>query len=421
MANQVISVNRKKYAVGLFWQPMAGSQPARNYARTLARSIDRKLNLFTEYRAMVGLGARKFGHKSGMMSAAAEIVDAFPEYSSFLAVFFTGRVYYLVAVRNGVILEDKIFNNAQDARAEYSKLSEIPDWAALVAPAAWGMPRSVERTLVDVMTGRARAVLRRISRTRSILFSVGLIALFGLALGTVFREPLSKVVAPRRPQIATIDPELAAEYKRQIEEKNRELDAQFNIQKPQAPDPIVLPYDHLPDVAARAQLCYQAIGFLMQPIAGWNQVSATCGETHASVEFRRTFGTLGDFYNVATNLMPGAYVEERSEDTLLVRATLPSLVTSASQDERDADTVLRDVTTAFQSIDTPVQTEVVADVLSNGVDTVTLNIVEVAATSKIVPMQFMQIFDDFGGVYMTGCEWNAAGRTWNYEVIIYAK
>ena len=36
------------------------------------------------------------------------------------------------------------------------------------------------------------------------------------------------------------------------------------------------PYDNLPDVQERASLCYKAIAFVMQPIAGWNQTFAKC-------------------------------------------------------------------------------------------------------------------------------------------------
>ncbi len=420
MANQLITVNRKKYAAGLFWQPIAAGFVARNYARSLARSVNKKLNLYVEYREMVGLGSRKYGQRSGMPSAAAAVMDSFPEFSSFLAVFDADRFYYLVAVRNGVILEDKIFLNADDARAEYARLAEIPDWGAFVAPGAWGMPRAVERNLSELLPHAPRSVLRSISRFRAGLFSAAMFVLFGAVMFFIFREPITSVISPR-PQIAQIDPELAAEYKRQIEEKNRQLDAQFEIEKQPEPEPIVMPYENLPSPDARSHLCYQAIGFLMQPITGWNQVSAECGETHASVEFRRSFGTLGDFYSVVTDLMPGAFVTEDNQDTLRVRATLPEIPGFASQDERDAETVMRDVQTAFQSIDTPCDVQIAVDVLSNGVETARVNIVEVAAESKLTPMQFMQIFDEFGGVYMTRCAWDASRRIWNYEVIIYAK
>jgi hypothetical protein len=159
----------------------------------------------------------------------------------------------------------------------------------------------------------------------------------------------------------------------------------------------------------------------MQPISGWNQTFVECNESHAIVEFKRSFGTLDEFYNVATNLMPGAFVQEINSDTLRVQAKLPSLSPVSSQDERDVQTIVRDITSAFQAIDTEIETQMVFDTITNGVDTVTVNIVEIQTQSKLTPDQFMRVFDDFGGVYLINCAWDAASRFWNYEVIIYAK
>lgn len=419
MSGQVITLNKKKYAVGLFWQPTGAGYVARSYARTLARSVDKKLNLFTEYRGMVGLGARRAGHRSGMDSAAAAVIDALGEFSSFLAVFAVDKKFYLVAVRNGIILEDKLFEREEDARSEYFKLSEIPDWAALFAPAPWGMPRAVERNLSDLTIRAIRAQLRPISRAWGVIASVLLIVAFVVSSIWFFREPLQQMNAAS--EISEMDSELVAEYEKQVEEKNKELDAAFEIEKAPAPEPIVLPYEYLPDPMERAQVCYQAMGFLMQPITGWNQTSVECGESYATVRFVRDYGTLDDFYMMATELMPASFVQQESEKSLTVRAKLPDVSTYASIDERDVETVLRAVMTAFQGIDTPADAQMVVDTLTNGVDTIYLNVVEVAVESKLIPTEFMQIFDDFGGVYMTKCVWNASSRTWNYEVIIYAK
>ena len=419
MSGQVITINRKKYAVGLFWQPTGAGYVARTYARALARSVDKKLNLYTEYRGMVGLGARRAGHRSGMDSAAAAVTDALGEYSSFLAVFGIDKYFYLVTVRNGVILEDKLFTSESDARAEYFKLSEIPDWGALFAPAPWGMPRAVERNLSDLIVRAVRAPLRPISRVGAGLVSGVLIIVFVVGSMWFFRDPLEQMATTS--ELSNISPELAAEFEKQVQEKNKELDAVFEIEKPALPGPIVLPYEYLPDPMARAQVCYQAMGFLMQPITGWSQTNVECGETHAIAQFSRDYGTLDDFYMMATELMPASFVQQQSDNALTVRAKLPDVPTYASIDERDVETVLRAVMTAFQGIDTPADAAMVVDTLTNGVDTVYLNVVEVAAESKLVPTQFMQIFDDFGGVYMTRCAWNASARTWNYEVIIYAK
>lgn len=418
MTNQVITVDRKKYATGLFWQPVAAGFVPRNYARSLARTVDKKLNLYTDYRAMVGLGARRAGHRRGMHSAAAEVMDALTEYSSFLAVFAVGARFFLVAVRNGIILEDRLLDSESAARKEYLRLAEIPDWGALFAPSAWSMPRAIDRSITDVISGTAPAVLRPISRFYAMAVSVILVLIFLMGLWYVFGG--QQWMAPQ-PQIATIDPELAAEYKRQIEEKNKELDEAFEIEKPAPVEPLRLPYDYLPSPDARAALCYQAIGFLMQPVSGWTQVTAECGEEYASVRFKRGFGTLVEFYNTAADLMPGAFVQEENENSLYVKARLPELALGPSLDERDADTVVRDVTSLFQSISTDAEINVVVDTITNGVDVENVNVVEIAASSKLTPAAFMEIFSDFGGVYMTRCTWDASVRTWNYEVIIYAK
>ena len=420
LASQVISVNRKKYAVGLFWQPVGAGFTVRNYARTLARNVDKKLNLYTEYRAMVGLGARRNGQRVGMQSAAAEVMESFSEYTSFLAVFQTGKQFYLVAARNGIILEDKIFDTESAARDEYVKLSEIPDWGAFFAPGGWGMPRAAERNLADLLSGHSHSTLHSISRFRAGVLSLILVGMFLLGMMGIFYDSVVQVLSPR-PKVKELDPELVAEYKRQIEESSKKLDQEFEIEKQLPPEPIVMPYELLPDVVARAELCYQAIGFVMQPVSGWNQVYAECGETHAVAEFKRSFGTLGEFYVIAGQLMAGAFVQEINEDTLRVRVALPKLETFASQDERDVDTIMRDVTTVFQGIDNNVEVGAVVDTLTNGVDVANVNVVEVGAESKLVPMQFMKIFEDFGGVYMMQCAWDVAARSWNYEVIIYAK
>ena len=420
MAGQTITVNRKKYAVGLFWQPVGTGFIARNYARNLARNVDKKLNLFAEYRAMVGLGGRKYGQRSGQISAAAEVMEGFAEYTSFLAVFQVGKQFYLVAARNGIILQDKVFDSEQVARQEYVKLSEIPDWGAYFAPSAWGVPRAAERNLADVLRGRSHVTLRSISLFGVRAVTVMLAALFLLGLGLVFRDSLVEVFAPR-PQVAELDPKLVAEYKRQIEESSKKLDEEYNIKKELPPEPIVMPYELLPDVMARAEQCYQAIGFMMQPISGWNQLDVVCGETHVVANFKRGFGTLVEFYDIATELMPGAFVQEIDEDTVRVRAKLPELELESSQDERDPDTVVRDITSVFQAVDTPVDTTVVVDTLTNDVDTATVNVVEVAAESKMIPMQFMKIFEEFGGVYMMQVSWDVRSRSWNYEVVVYAK
>ena len=412
---EILRVNKKKFAAGLFWQPVAVGYTARNYARVLAR--ESHANYFVEYRSMIGLAPRRRGYRAGMPSIAAEVVDALSEYTSFLAVFAVDGKYYLLAVRNSIILADKLFESESDARAEYARFSKIPDWTTFIAPNAWGMPRAMERNLGTILSRKAKYNLRPISRWRSNFVSSILLAVFLVVLYMFFREPINQM---KTPKVKPLDSARIEEYKRLVDEKNKELDKQFEIVR-EASQPLVLPYESLPVPAQRAKQCYQAIGFLMQPVAGWVQSNVVCDETRAVAEFSRKYGSLDEFYKIAADFLPGAEVVELDDNTLSVNVALPEVERVASQDARDAETVERTVISLFQTLRTNVKTDIVVDTIRNGDNTANLNVVEIAASSKLLPMQFIKMFDEFGGVYMTRCVWNAMTRTWNYEVIIYAK
>ena len=328
MSGQYVHIKRKKYAAGLLWQPLVAGFTPRAYAYKLARGIDRRLNQYISYNGMVGLGARVNGQRSGMPSIAAEIVEALPGYASMLCAFMVDNKFVLVAVRNGVIIYDLIFDSESAVREKFAELAEIPDWNALFAPASWGMPRTVERDLADLVFGPAHGVLRSISHFGAGLMSLAIFALFVFVFLYIFREPINEMFSPK-PQMARQNPELAAEYHRQIEEKNKELDKEFNMRQPAPIEPLVMPYESLPDPGERADLCYRAIGFLMQQVPGWNQTVAECGETHAFATFKRSFGTLDDFYSVAANVMPGIFVQEINDNEILARAKLPERCTLA--------------------------------------------------------------------------------------------
>ena len=420
LSGQYIYIKRKKYASGLVWQPMVAGFTTRAYAQKLANGIDRRLNLYIRYNEMIGLGARSNGLRSGMPSIAIEIINALPGYSSMLGAFRVQDKFVLVAVRNGVILQDLLFNDENSAREKYAELNDIPDWNATFAPASWGIPRAVDRNLVELISGRVHGVLRPISRLASGMMSLILFTLFALVFLYLFREPINRVFSPK-PQISKINPELAAEYKRKIEEKDKELDEQFNIRQEPVNQPIALPYDSLPDPFERADLCYRAIGFLMQQVVGWNQTMVECGETHVSATFRRSFGTLDDFYIIAGDIMPGIFVQEINDDEVFVRAKLPERNLYGSYDLRDVDTIVRELTSRFQAIGIDANVTPITDVISNGMQSVDVYFAGVTAETKLIPDEFVRIFEDFGGVYMTKVSWNANRKTWNYEVIIYAK
>ena len=418
MIKQIITVRRRKFATGLFWQPVSVGNTAFNYAKQLSKNIDKKYTLFIDYKSMVGLGDKNTGVYAGLPSAAVEIVNSLSEFVSFLGVFQVNNYYYLVAVRNGVIIRDVLVERAEEARKLYAELSDIPDWGALFAPASWGMPKSQEKMIHDLVRYSVAAKLRPIDVFKSIWPTIAFFLIVGLAGLFLFGGKIRDLFTSKEP--VQSNPELVAEYKHNIELKKQELAKQLELKKQQE-TPIEYPYDYLPNATERANLCYKAIAFVMQPIPGWNQTYAKCDEDFVSVTFSRSFGTLNDFFVNGAEIMPGALVQQVSDDEVIVRVKLPQLKLYSSLDERDVESVMRDITTNFQQINISADIKSVIDIVSNGVRTENINIVEVSASSKLIPSEFIKIFNDFQGVYMISVVWNANTRIWKYEVIVYTK
>ena len=417
LIKQIITVRHKKFATGLFWQPLRVGNTARSAAKELAKAGNKRRCYFTEYRSMVGIGSSCDGAKTGIESAAAQIAESLSEFVSFLAVFNVNNRFYLVAVRNGIIIRDILFEKQEDARKAYTELAALPDWGALIAPLSWGMPKSQEKDISDLI-GKDNNVarLRPFCFLKAILPSLLIAILFVLFGFYILSNPI-KTPADQGPNLNT---ELASEYRKQIELKKQEI-LDKKLAQEAAERSFKYPYDNLPNVMERANLCYKAIAFVMQPIAGWNQTFAKCDGEYVSATFMRDFGTLNDFYEIGGELMPGAIVQQTSEDEVIVRVKLPALKTYSSLDERDPISAARDIASVFQQIDTRADINNVTDtVLNNGISE-TVHVTEVAVSSKLIPSEFMYAFKDFQGVYMTSVSWRANTRTWNYEVIIYTK
>jgi len=416
LIKQVITVHHKRYATGLFWQPVNVGVTPYIFARQLISKSVKKYTLLTEYKSMIGLSEERGGVRAGMPSAAAEIVSSLSAFVSFLAVFNVDNYYYLVAVRNGVIIRDILIETEAEARKLYVELSEMPDWSAMIAPSSWGMPQSQEKAITNLIRSGSIAKLRQISIVKSLTPSIVIMSVFLVLVLLFVYVPSFKKETPKPAQLS---PELMAEYQKQIQAKNEELDKKFEIVKPVV---IRYPYDDLPDVMERARLCYKAIGYVMQPIIGWNQRSAKCDKEYVSAVFSRGFGTLNDFYVIGADLLPGASVTQRSENDISVSVKLPKLKLHTSLDERDQQTALRDIYSVFQQVNIRATVRVVNDSVKHGSNNYEkVNAIRVEASSKLIPVEFMQVFNDFDGVYMESVSWDFDSKIWKYNVLVYTK
>ncbi|MCL1891982.1 MAG: type 4b pilus protein PilO2 [Alphaproteobacteria bacterium] len=413
MPLQVITIERKKYAVGLFWQPLAAGQNPRNFAATLSKQIPGTVKFYAEFKSMVGVGGRALGHRRGMKIAAVEVINSFSEYNSFLAAFFVPQGFWIVAVRNNIIIFDQLFSNENDAKREYANLSELPDWGIMVAPGYWTIPRAVEKPLKDIVAGNSKVSLTPIGSVSGNIISLLVFAAFAFGVWYFFHEPIAKLIAPK-PQKANISPEVLEEYKRKLEAKNARV---------AAPEPvrIAMPYDDLPDAELRADQCWRGIAYVMQQIPGWVQTGAECDGLTARANLRRTYGTVAGMHESARLMMNNVFITENTDSDAVISVTLPKLPSQPQTPQFLVENIVYSVNTLFQTIGASANVRPVIETVRQGIATQDISVVTVNASSKLKPLEFIEIFEGISPLYLKAVKWDARTRVWNYEVRIYAK
>lgn len=423
MAGGIITIARRKYAAGLFWQPAQGRGNPRENAAKIAKIAKIRANLFVQFNSMIALSDNRRKLSAGMPVAAPAVIEALNE-KNFLAAFSIKEGFWLLAVRGGIIIKDKIFPDVETAQKEYADLNAMPDWGLLIAPDAWAAPAAVTKNIDEIIDGSKKYRLSNISNLPGYIMTVFILAVTALVGFSFFEEPIKKLLLPS-PQKLNIDPAIAAEYKRKLEE----------IEAPMPkPDPIIvqiqLPYESLPKITDKAEQCWRAIAFLSQQITGWNVESVSCIDGEASAQLVRNFGTTGELYDEVQKIMPGVEVTETGGNDVILVARLRPLDPVRQIPEFDADQIMAAVQSVFQRINEdvtfrrdfmPIQIPELGENEAPSIDVTELPIVRIEATSKLQPMEFIKIMDDLAGVEIPLIKWDNQSRSWGYEVIIYVK
>jgi hypothetical protein len=232
------------------------------------------------------------------------------------------------------------------------------------------------------------------------------------------------MLAPR-PQQLKIDPKIAEEYKKKLEE----------IEAPAPKEPpktvhVPLPYESLPALADKANQCWRAIAFLSQQVTGWVVDSISCKDGEANAHLLRNHGTISDLYSEVRKKMPNVMVDETGGNDVILTAKLRPLETAPREPAFTSDQIMTAVQSVFQRIeenvdfrrdfeDLPIPELGENEVLDT--DRSDVPVVKIDATSKLQPREFIKIMDDVGSIEMPSVKWDNQNRNWAYEVIIYVK
>ena len=191
----VIFINRKEYAVGLFWQPLQDpDDPIPEIRETMESDSDACLyTLYTEGRApQYGVGRASHGHKEGQIAAASSVLSALSEKSSFVGVFEVKEGWWFVAARNDLVLpeEDVLYRTEEEAKDAFYSMMAVPDWGFKIAPDTWHIDGTQEMDLSELFKNATPSRLQGISASRStkvlIAMALLLFAIVALIVAGVF-------------------------------------------------------------------------------------------------------------------------------------------------------------------------------------------------------------------------------------------
>ena len=173
-ATGVVSVGGQRYAVGLIWQPLQNlDDPILEVRETAESEMGADLYcLRPAATPQYGIGRSELEHRDGMPSLAAAVASVFADQPSVCAVFKIEEGWWLVAIRNDLILaeEDVVFSNEDEAKRAYASMMAVPDWGLRIVPAEWQVEGTEERDLASVLQKARKIRLQPINHVRRTKF-----------------------------------------------------------------------------------------------------------------------------------------------------------------------------------------------------------------------------------------------------------
>ncbi|MBR1544686.1 MAG: type 4b pilus protein PilO2 [Alphaproteobacteria bacterium] len=412
---KTIEVAGKTYAVGLFWQPV---QEEKNYLKEIKATVQTVVtnaNLYclkkgaaTQY----GLGSTVLGHKSGMPSGASGVANALRDKSSAICVFKLKEGWWFITIRNNLILseEDTIYTDENDAKEAFESMLSIPDWGYKIAPAEWGIDETTEMSAEDLL-GRGQSIeLKKIDN------NIKKNLLIFLILAFVSWQYYQK----RQEQI---------ELQRKLLEKKRLEEMKKLMPPPPPPPPPPAPWESLVSPEDFAKKCTVLIVNSTGTVPGWNLEDSTCKEKQISSVWKRTYGTAGwifeaqKFGTLSKDIKLSA--SDSRYDTVVGLLDIPSMKHEYSKPTLQKIEIQKKLNGIFHSLKISGlklenKSTVVKDPknpsYSENYPYTSFKFTDVAYR---LPLSWVKLLKDVGGVEIDSISWNAKKKTWDYAGKIY--
>jgi len=286
MGAGVATVGRRKYAVGLYWQPSPSGRVAQS-AKEAAKQPGQYADYFSVRPgvkggrvAQFGLGQAAAGHKLGMPALATALANKQP--GSWAGAFKVNEGIVVIVVRDDLIAPDgdQIFLDEAAARDRLIQEFTLGGLQRIYAPEAWAISGAETIALPFIVQGRAEGGLKPVKLPRELILGaaglavVGILAFGGLWYYQGIKEEEERLLQEQRRAQAAL---LGAQNQQGLAQK---------IVYP----PPVRYWEEEPQPHEVIAACRAAMDKMPQAVQGWSLTTLSCDRSALAMTWSREPG-----------------------------------------------------------------------------------------------------------------------------------
>ncbi len=305
--NNVITVGKNSFVTGIFWQPFRDLTNQQKEIKESAKFNSSDLFcLKTKGVHQYGLASTKDGFKSGQVSAAIAAAAILSDKSSTVAIFKVNIGWWLLVIRNDIILpeEDRILKTEVDAKKAFVSMLAVPDWGYKICPAEWNIADTKEIKVDELLIGKyTKAALEKVDKTVMMVAIAVIVTLLAAGIGKFVWDK-------KREELLRMQ--------RQIEEARRlelqKLEEQKKKQEELANMPVPPAWEKIVDPVEFTNICMKYIRNNFQKFAGWKLKSIECNSVDIKIEWAR--GEMGNNDWLINDAKSKGYIPDTTEITV---------------------------------------------------------------------------------------------------------
>ncbi|MFY9288925.1 MAG: type 4b pilus protein PilO2 [Alphaproteobacteria bacterium] len=330
MGSGVVTVGRRQYAVGLYWENSPGGRLAQT-AKEAAKQPGQQADFYTIRPGdktgrvpQFGLGQLAAGHKAGMPVFAACLANQQP--GSWGGAFRLREGTVVIVIRDDLIVPDgdQFFTNESEARDRLLQEIGFGGLQRIYAPESWAISGADTMPVSLLMDERRDVTLRLVAIPRKFLIAGAVVlGLLLLALGGGWYYQAKQA----EEEAARIAQEDAIRRAKELANRNNP----FASNQPQYPPPDRV-WEKRPSPLKIIEACQTGLKQIPVSVAGWRLTALKCDGATVNVSWSR---------DKTMSRPPHGSVVNETATAASQTVTLPALSPRGNENLADSSEVTR--------------------------------------------------------------------------------